>query len=74
MRIMPLSPTDLEEMDQGAAACIDKLRRLLSIIIRIEQRMRPTPLSPTGLEEMDQRVAAALDQFLRLLSIIIRIE
>ena len=50
---MPLSPTDLEEMDQRVAAGLDKLRRLLSIIIRIEQRMWPTPLSPTDLDEMD---------------------
>ena len=29
VRIMPLSPTGLEEMDQRVAAGLDKLRRLL---------------------------------------------
>ena len=36
MRLTPLSPTDIEEMDQRVDARLDELRRLASIIIRIE--------------------------------------
>ena len=36
VRIVPLSPTDLEEMDQRVDAGLDELRRLLSIIFWIE--------------------------------------
>ena len=36
VRIVPLSPTDLDEMDQRVDARLDELRRLASIIVRIE--------------------------------------
>ena len=56
MRLAPLSPTDLGEMDQRVDAGLGKLGGLLSIKIGIEERMRPTAFKMPLAKEMNDRV------------------